>query len=110
MKKTKYQLMDNSSVTDSNGDYYPDLATFPIDKLRTNYKPSNYNLNENDIYRFYNLTNEYYGSFDFYDYMTLWLNDIRIISEDDFNKTIKFYDQKDLDDWFLENLKETVED
>ena len=41
MKKTKYQLMDNSSVTDSNGDYYPDLATFPIDKLRTNYKPRN---------------------------------------------------------------------
>jgi hypothetical protein len=42
--------------------------------------------------------------------MTLWLNDIRIISEDDFDKTIKFYGQTDLDDWFLENLKETVED
>lgn len=105
-RKTKYQLMEASVVTDKNGDYYPDLATFPINQLRITKKPSDYKLTQNNLYRFFDLCYEYYGSFDFYDYLTLWLNDINDISnEDNFQKNIKFFSKDDIDKWYIENLK-----
>lgn len=104
--KTKYQLMDASCVTDKNGDFYPDLATFPLNQLRISEKPSDYKLTQNDLVKFFNLTYQYYGTFDFYDNLTLWLNDINDISDDDnFEKTIKFYGKNDIDNWYVENMK-----
>jgi hypothetical protein len=104
--KNKYQLMNASVVTDENGDYYPDLATFPLNQLRITERPTDYKLNQNDIYRFFDLCYEYYNSFDLYDYLTLWLNDITDISnEDNFEKSIKFYGKNDIDKWYIENIK-----
>ena len=104
--KNKYQLMDYSEVTDENGNNYPDLATFPLNQLRIKERPTDYKLTQNDIYRFFDLCYEYYNSFDFYDYLTLWLNDITDISdENNFEKSIKFYGKNDIDKWYIENLK-----
>ena len=104
--KTKYQLMESSVVTDENGNNYPDLATFPLNQLRITEKPSDYTLTQNDIYRFFDLCYDYYGSFELYDYLTLWLNDITEISnEDNFEKVIKFFGKSDIDKWYVENMK-----
>lgn len=104
--KNKYQLMDESVVTDSDGNAYPDLATFTINQLRINEKPSDYKLTQNDLYRFFDLCYEYYDSYDFYDYLTLWLNDITdVADEDNFGKYIKFYGKNDIDKWYIENIK-----
>ncbi len=105
--KTKYQLMDSSIVTDENGNNYPDLATFPLSYLRLSAKPSTYKLTQNNLYRFFDLTHEYYNDFNFYDYITLWLNDITDISnEENFQKEIKFFGKNDLDSWYQEYLRE----
>ena len=105
--KSKYQLMDCSCVTDENGNYYPDLATFPLDRIRVTEKPREYNLVQKDLYRFYDLMYEFYGTFNFYDYLTLWLNDINDISnEENFNRQITLYGKNDLDKWYIENMRD----
>lgn len=104
--KTKYDLMEASTVTDDNGNNYPDLATFPLNQLRLTERPTDYNLSKNDLYRFFDLCYDYYGSFNLYDYLTLWLNDITDIGdESNFGKSIKFYSKNDLDNWYIENMK-----
>ena len=104
--KTKYQLMESSVVTDKDGNNYPDLATFPLNQLRITEKPTDYQLNNNDIYRFFDLCYNYYGSFDLYDYLTLWLNNItEIADEKNFGKNIKFYSKNDIDNWYVKYMK-----
>jgi hypothetical protein len=104
--KSKYQLMDSSSVMDKNGDFYPDLATFPLNQMRMTEKPRDYKLKYNDLYKFYDLAYEFYDSFDLYDYLTLWLNDITDISdESNFERTINLYGKNDIDNWYIENLR-----
>ena len=104
--KTKYQLMEQSVVTDENGDFYPDLATFPLDRIRITEKPRDYKLAYVDIYRFFDLMYVFYNDFSLYDYLTLWLNDITEISnEENIDKTIKLYGKNDIDKWYIENMK-----
>ena len=103
---SKYQLMNKSEVTDEYGNNYPDLATFPLNELRITQKPTFYKLNQKDLYRFFDLTYEYYDKFEFYDFITLWLNDINEISNpNNFEKQIKFYSKNDLDKWYTEHIK-----
>jgi hypothetical protein len=98
--------MNASEVTDKNGDFYPDITTFPINEIRLTQKPRDYKLEYNDLFRFFNLAYEFYGSFDFYDNLTLWLNNINDISnEDNFEKIIKLYPKTDIDKWFVDNIK-----
>jgi hypothetical protein len=104
--KNKYQLMNASVVTDENGDFYPDLATFPLNEMRITERPTDYKLTQNNLYKFFDLCYDYYNSFDLYESLTLWLNDINDISnEDNFEKSIKFYGKNDIDKWYIENLK-----
>lgn len=103
---SKYQLMDSSIVTDEHGNNYPDLATFPLNEMRITQKPSDYKLTQNDLCKFFNLTYEYYGNFNFYDNIILWLNDINdIASDENFEKNIKLYGKNDIDSWYKENIK-----
>lgn len=103
--KNKYQLMRNSEFTDSDGNNYPDLSTFPLETLVINTKPLNYSLTENDCLRFFDLIYKYYGNFDFYDDMVLWLSDIEDITlESNFERKINLISKKDLDSWYLSSL------
>lgn len=104
--KNKYNLMDSSVVTDKDGNNYPDLATFPINQIRMTEKPVEYTLNQANLYRFFDLCYEYYGNYELYDFLTLWLNDINDISnEENFGRTIKFYGKNDIDNWYVEHMK-----
>ncbi len=111
-KKNKYNLMKDSIVTDSYGNCYPDIATFPINKFVANTKPIEYKLNYKDTQRFFDTTYEFYSSFDFYDDIILWLNNIEYISDSDtnFEKIIKMYGKNDIDEWYIASIRgETVE-
>lgn len=103
--KNKYQLMRNSEFTDSDGNNYPDLSTFPLETLVINTKPLKYSLTENDCLRFFDLIYKYYGNFDFYDDMVLWLSDVEDITlESNFERKINLISKKDLDSWYLSSL------
>lgn len=109
--KTKYQMMRESEVTDENGNCYPDLATFPIESFVVNTKPISYTLNQNNINRFFDLTFDVYGSFDLYDDITCWLNDIEYISdESNFGRKINLFSKIDLDNWYIAGVKGEVVD
>lgn len=103
--KNKYLLMQDSQTTDELGNSFPDLATFPIEKFINNLKPAFYTLSYNDTQRFFDLINGVYQNFDFYDDITLWLNDIDYISKtsENFDKKISFYKKSDLDQFFFDN-------
>ena len=106
IKKSKYNLMKNSIVTDDNGNFYPDLATFPINDIIITKKPIEHSLTYNDCLRFFDLSQSYYGQFDFYEDIVLWLNDIEYISdeENNFEVILKLYTKQDIDAWYIKNL------
>ena len=57
-------------------------------------------------HKLFDLCYNYYDSYDLYDYLTLWLNDITdIADENNFEKSIKFYGKNDIDKWYIENIK-----
>ena len=50
---------------------------------------------------------DFYGTFNLYDYLTLWLNDINDISnEENFNRKIILYGKSDLDKWYVDNMRD----
>lgn len=105
--KTKYELMGISDYKDDDGNNFPDLATFELDKLVYSTKPSSYTLNYNDTQRFFDCVYSLYGEFDFYEDILLWMNDILdIIDEKYFDKTISLPSKNDMDDWYLKYFKE----
>ena len=101
--KSKYNLMAASTVTDTYGNYYPDIATFNINSFMPSNKPLKYQLNSTDVYRFDTLINSYYANFDLYDDLTLWLNDIPYLTSGYIEKNIYFYNKSDLDNWYINN-------
>ncbi len=104
--KNKYTLMKESVVTDNFGNRYPDLATFPINSFTPKTKAAEYQLTQSDCLRFFSLIQSFYTTFEFYDDITLWLNEILFISDTDtnFERVIKLYRKKDIDDWYLQNI------
>ena len=107
MAKSKYDVMSPSdTVTDNNGSFYPDISTFPINKFSPSVKYLNYSLTYGDIYRFDQLINGLFGSFDFYDDFSLWISDVAFLSLDsNFEAPMKFYTKSDIDNWYSKNLK-----
>lgn len=105
--KTKYDVMLLSEVTDSNGNNYADLATFPIEDFTPTTKPIEYKLTYNDTERFFDIIYTFYNEFEFYDDIILWLNDIIHISDSDenFQKIIRMYSKSDVDRWYRDKLR-----
>lgn len=105
--KTKYKMMQLSEVSDDFGNNYPDLATFQIGHFVTTIKPMEYQLNQSDVERFYQVSDDFYGAFYFYDDILLWLNDVDWISDDEiwFNKKIKIYSKTDIDNWYFSGVR-----
>jgi hypothetical protein len=105
--KSKYQLMIDGSVADENGNYYPDLTTFPINSFDNKIRPIIHELNENEVYRFFDVAYNYYRNFDFYDDFILWINDIEYISDvtENYAKKILIYDPTDINTWYFENIR-----
>jgi hypothetical protein len=99
--------MSNSETIDANGDFYPDLTTFPIDTFKNSVRPVTHELNENECLRFFDLVYNYYTSFEFFDDFLLWINDIEYISDinENYGKKILIYTPVDINKWFFENIR-----
>jgi len=108
IQKDKYTLMFSSSVTDSLGNPYPDLTSFPVNEFVIKTRAVNRQLSYNDCLRFFDTTYTVYDSFNAYDDIILWLNDIEQVTDVDenFEKNIKFYTKTDIDSWYLANIKQ----
>lgn len=103
--RNKYMIMEQSTQTDSFGNNYPDLTTFPINDFIPSEKSRPYRTDENDIYRFDLPIGLYYNNFNLYDDISLWLNDIPYLSDDDYIGTeVLFYQKADIDKFFVSNL------
>jgi hypothetical protein len=103
--KNKYQLMQTSETeSDSNGNFYPDLTTFPINDFRPLTKSSEIELVQRYVQRYDIIAFNFFGSFTFYDDISLWLNDIQYISDEATNIgiKIKIYPKSDIDSWYLQ--------
>jgi hypothetical protein len=100
----RYLFMQNSSITDDSGNFYPDLCTFRIENFDYKRKPSEEVLKQNFVYRFDILTYELYESFDLYDELLLWLNDILELNNTSIGKKIFAPDKQDMDDFYLNNI------
>lgn len=105
-------MMKESVVTDDDGNPYPDIATFPLQDFVVTSKPLETKLSYQDTQRFFDFTYNFYGSFDFYDDITLWLNNIDYISDyhNTFQKNIKIYSKIDIDNWYLSSIRGEVVD
>jgi hypothetical protein len=98
--KSKYLTIKKSDVyTDENGNAYPDIFSFPNDKLTLTRKAQKYILNANDIARFDTLISSYYGIAD-YDDLVLWINEINYIGDVAIGTEIILPDKNDLDDFY----------
>ena len=103
--KNKYMLMEDSEETDDVGNFYPDIATFPINNFKPQSKGRPFTMKETDVYRFDIPTYAYYSTFEFYDDITLWLNDIPYLSNDKYvGEEINFYQKRDINQFFINNL------
>jgi hypothetical protein len=102
-KKTKYDLMRDSPIaTDTYGNFYADLTTFPINYFSVSAKPTTAQLSENDCLRFCDYIKKVYGQYEFYDDILLWLNDVEYITdtEANFEKYLKNYSMSDISVWY----------
>jgi hypothetical protein len=103
--RNKYMIMNNSEQADAYGNFYPDLATFPINNFIPENRGRPYVMDENDVYRFDQIIGLYYTSFNLYDDIILWLNDVPYLSDDDYIQfSMKFYQKRELDQFFINNL------
>lgn len=104
--RSKYMMMKNSQQTDNVGNFYPDLTTFPINEFIPENKGRPYTMAESDVYRFDTPILAYYRGVNIYDDLTLWLNDVPYISDDDYlGYDMLFYQKRELDQFFIANLK-----
>lgn len=104
--------MRESEVCDEDGKAYPDLATLSFDQFITSSKPIEVQLTYKDTQRFFDLIYSFYNSFDYYDDIILWLNDVTYISDsgENFQKKIKMYSKIDVDNFYIASVKgETVD-
>ena len=103
--KNKYMMMEDSTETDSVGNNYPDLATFPINDFKPQSKGRPFIMKETDVYRFDISIYDYYSAYDFYDNITLWLNDIPYLSNDDYiGYEMLFYQKREINQFFINSL------
>lgn len=100
-----YNTIEPSKVvTDSNGKFYFDIFTFPINQFRTESVILNHRLTKDEVYRFDQFMISWYGKVDYYKEMILWLNGIFLLGEDHINTVIKMYSKIDLDKFLTQQL------
>jgi len=96
--------MKKSDVyTDSFGNEYCDIFTFPIKDFSPKESLTEYYLTNLDIYRFDLLIYKIYGNAN-YDDFVLWYNNIENITKETPGTKILFPSKKDIDDFYREKF------
>jgi len=100
--KSRYITMKESSETNSKGEKYPDVLTFPIEKFKFNDPLKEVMITQTYKERFYLLCHEAYGSSQ-YDDIVLWLNGISSVHILTPGETIFLPSKRDLDKFLINN-------
>jgi len=101
---TRYNLMQDSSVVDQAGNYYPDLATFPYDHLGDLTKGVYAKLSAMNIAYFYLFIYEAYNNFFLYDTLVLWINNIAYLDSDNVDDSIFLPTKDNVSSWYFGEL------
>lgn len=104
MARTRYEIMKASNQTNSDGNNYPDVMTFPIEKFVFTDPGKNHILTRSDLDRFDILCIREYGV-SYYDDIVLWLNNIDNLKNVTPGNTIFLPTKRDLDRFFTKNLR-----
>lgn len=73
--RSRYDLADDSDTRSSNGSFYKDILTIPLDKFKYNSAPYEHQLTMIDIKRLDIMISNLYGVTEFDD-LLLWINGI----------------------------------
>lgn len=102
--KSKYLTIKPSTVyADDKGDFFPDIFSFPISKLKVSTILQKYTLTKNDIDRFDVLMYRFYGMCDYSD-LVLWYNQIADLSECEPGRVIYLLPKQDIETFYRENI------
>lgn len=77
---SRFLLMENSEVKDEDGEFFPDVLTFPLNDFEFKGQPLRYILNAADLQRIDVLMNEVYNV-PVYDDIVLFLSDIPYLGD-----------------------------
>jgi hypothetical protein len=101
--KSKYLTIKNSTETDSTGNYYPDIMTFPINKFLYNDIPLKVIITAMDIQRFDYFVFQFYNTSDYTD-IILWLNNKSSVHELITGEELILPTPEDMDKFYMENI------
>lgn len=94
-------IKESEEHSDTNGNFYPDIFSIPINNFKPQKAPQIYTLSERDIYRFDLLIFNYYKDSN-YDDIILMLNNIEHISDVEPGTKILLYDVEDINSFYKE--------
>jgi len=102
MTFTRYAVIPDSSDTDTNSNYYPDIMQFPVEDFKYSQPPVEYTMTEMDIDRFDLLVTKFYGSIEYSD-IILWLNNVEYIHRLSSGDSMLLPLRNDIDNFYIEN-------
>lgn len=102
--RSRYKTLKESTQTNSKGNPYPDVMSFPIEKFTFTGTGKEYYLTQTDIDRIDLLCYREYGV-SYYDDMVLWLNDIDSLHNIVAGTKILLPPKRDLDRFMIKNMR-----
>jgi len=102
--RNRYEVMKESDQVNTDGNKYPDVMTFPIEKFLYTNTAKKYILRRFDLDRFDLLCIREYGVA-YYDDIILWLNNIDNLKNAVPGQEILLPSKRDLDRFFSKYLR-----
>ena len=96
-------IKDNTSDIDENGQYWPDIMTFPINRFQYTIAPREITLTEQNVIRMDLLIFNYYNTSD-YDDIILWLNNIEYKTDLEAGQKFLLPDKRDIERFYVDNI------
>ncbi len=100
--RTRYDIIEESSQVNLDGENYPDILTFPIDRFQIVDSLKKVVITQKYKERFYLICYDYYGV-SYYDDIVLWLNGISSWDVLEVGELLYLPSKKDLERFFIDN-------
>ena len=110
--KTIFNLYNVMSITNDKNKKYKNIFAINLNNFKYTATPINWILSEYNVYHFFDLIYDYYGSYDnYYEDMIILLNHLTNLEcDDNIGKSIILPLKKDLDDFYQKYLNNSSED
>lgn len=100
----RYKTMLESTETDSNGNAYPDILSFPISHFKAIETPTTYIFKKMDMDRFDITVYKFYGSSYYQDFI-VWYNGYSSIHDIEVGSEILLPDKTEIDKFYIKYNK-----